>query len=122
LDTCKGKFKLFSELPVYGGFYFTDQFEYDAEGAKKSFVPENKPRLEKLRDAYAKPGAFNSATLEATLKAVAGDLGVKAGVLVHPVRLACTGKASGPSLYHLMEVLGKTKTLARIDRGIAQMG
>jgi len=119
LDTCKGKFKLFSELPAYGGFYFTDQFEYDAEGAKKSFIPENKPRLEKLRDAYSKPGAFDAATLETTLKAVAGELGVKAGVLVHPVRLACTGKSSGPSLYHLMEVLGKAKTLARIECALA---
>jgi glutamyl-tRNA synthetase len=122
LDTCKGKFKLFSELPAYGGFYFTDQFEYDAEGAKKSFISENKQRLEKLRDAYAKPGAFDAATLETTLKAVAGELGVKAGVLVHPVRFACTGKSSGPSLYHLMEVLGKAKTMARIERGLAQIG
>ena len=47
LDTCKGKFKLFSELPGYAGFYFTDKIEYDAEAAKKDFVPENKPRLGK---------------------------------------------------------------------------
>jgi hypothetical protein len=40
---------------------------------------------------------------------------MKAGVLVHPVRLACTGTPSGPSLYHLMEVLRKDKTLA-LDR------
>ena len=53
LDTCKGKFKTFSELPAYAGFYFTDEIEYDAEAAKKDFVPENKPRLEKLRDAFA---------------------------------------------------------------------
>ena len=119
LDTCKGKFKLFSELPAYGGFYFTDQFEYDAEGAKKSFVPENRLRLEKLRDAYTKPGTFDAANLEMTLKAVAGESGVKAGVLVHPVRLACTGKTSGPSLYHLMEVLGKAKTLERIERSLS---
>lgn len=122
LDTCKGKFKLFSELPTYGGFYFKDQFDYDPEGVKKCFTGENKPRLEKLRDAYAKPGAFDAPSLEATLKAVAGELGVKAGVLVHPVRLACTGATSGPSLYHLMEVLGKAKTLARIESGLARMG
>ncbi|MEP6664008.1 MAG: hypothetical protein ABJC04_10120, partial [Verrucomicrobiota bacterium] len=32
-----------------------------------------------------------------------------------PVRLACTGNTSGPSLYHLLEVLGKEKALARIE-------
>jgi hypothetical protein len=44
---------------------------------------------------------------------------VKAGVLVHPCRLAVTGKTSGPSLYHLLEVLGKEKVMARIERALA---
>jgi glutamyl-tRNA synthetase len=122
LDTCKGKIKTFVELPAYGGFYFRDEITYDAEAAKKSFVPENRPRLEKLRDAFAKLDSFTAATLEAALKATAAELGVKVGVLVHPVRLACTGNTSGPSLYHLLEVLGKEKTLARIERALAVFG
>jgi glutamyl-tRNA synthetase len=122
LDTCKGKIKTFSELPAYGGFYFRDEITYDPEAAKKSFVPENKPRLSKLRDAFAKADPFNAATLEAALKGVAAELGVKAGVLVHPVRLAVTGNPSGPSLYHLLEVIGKERALARIERGLAHFG
>jgi glutamyl-tRNA synthetase len=122
LDTCKGKIKTFSELPAYGGFYFKTEVSYDPEAAKKSFVPENKPRLEKLREAFARSEPFNAATLEATLKAVATELGVKAGVLVHPVRLACTGNSSGPSLYHLLEVLGKEKVLGRIDSALLGAG
>jgi glutamyl-tRNA synthetase len=39
---------------------------------------------------------------------------------VHPLRLACTGRTVGPSLYHLMEVLGSERVLQRIDRFIAQ--
>jgi glutamyl-tRNA synthetase len=119
LDTCKGKIKTFSELPAYGGFYFRDSVEYDPEAAKKSFVPENKPRLEKLRDAFAKLENFDAASIEAALKATATELGVKAGLLVHPVRLACTGNSSGPSLYHLLEVIGKEKALVRIERALA---
>lgn len=122
LDTCKGKIKTFSELPAYGGFYFKDELEYDVEAAKKSFVPENKPRLEKLRDSFAQIEPFIAASLEADLKATATELGVKVGVLVHPVRLACTGNPHGPSLYHLLEVMGKTKTLARIEKGLAMIG
>jgi len=122
LDTCKGKIKTFGELPAYGGFYFRDDISYDPEAAKKSFVPENKPRLEKLRDAFAKADPFNAATLEATLKATATELGVKAGVLVHPVRLACTGNPSGPSLYHLLEVIGKERATGRIERALSEDG
>ncbi len=119
LDTCKGKIKTFSELPAYAGFYFKDDFNYDAEAAKKAFVPENKPRVEKLRDAFAKADPFNAAAVEAALKTTAAELGVKVGVLVHPVRLACTGNPHGPSLYHLLEVFGKAKTLARIEKALA---
>jgi len=122
LDTCKGKIKTFSELPSYGGFYFKDEVTYDPEAAKKSFVPENRPRLEKLRDAFAKAEPFNAATLEAALKATAAELGVKVGVLVHPVRLAVTGNPSGPSLYHLLEVIGKEKVMARIAKALTNEG
>jgi glutamyl-tRNA synthetase len=122
LDTCKGKIKTFSELPGYAGFYFKDDLVYEPEAAQKSFVPENKPRLEKLRDAYAKLTSFDAATLETTLKTTATELGVKAGVLIHPARLAATGNPNGPSLYHLLEVLGKEKTLARIEKSLTQIG
>jgi glutamyl-tRNA synthetase len=122
LDTCKGKFKTFGELPAYAGFYFTDTFEYDAEAAKKGLVPENKPRLEKLRDAFAKLSPFDAASIEATLKATAAELGVKVGALIHPTRLAATGQPHGPSLYHLLEVLGKEKSLARIERALEVIG
>jgi glutamyl-tRNA synthetase len=121
LDTCKGKLKTFSELPAYGGFYFKDDLVYDAEAAKKSFVPENKPRVEKLRDAFAKLDKFDAASIEAALKGTAAELGVKVGVLVHPVRLACTGNPNGPSLYHLLEVLGREKTLARIGKALGSL-
>lgn len=121
LDTCKGKFKVFSELPAYAGFYFKEDIEYNAEAAAKDFVPENKPRLEKLRDALAKLPSFDAASVESALKGVAAELGVKAGVLVHPTRLACTGAPSGPSLYHLMEIIGKARTLERLDRAVSRI-
>jgi nondiscriminating glutamyl-tRNA synthetase len=122
LDTCKGKIKVFSELPTYAGFYFKDDIEYNAEAAAKDFVPENKPRLEKLRDALAKLPTFDAASVESTLKGVAAELAVKVGVLVHPTRLACTGTPSGPSLYHLMEIIGKERTLERLNRALARIG
>lgn len=122
LDTCKGKVKLFSELKDYGGFYFSDEIQYDPEAAKKDFVPETKPRITRLRAAFAQLETFKADELEKTLKATAAELGLKAGPLVHPTRIACTGKPAGPSLYHLLEILGKDRVLARLDRALALMG
>ena len=119
LDTCKGKFKLFGELHAYAGFYFRDEIIYNADDAKKIFIPENKPRLEKLRDAFAALNTFDAASIELALKETAKQLGGKPGVLIHLCRLGATGNPNGPSLYHLLEVLGKEKSIARIERALA---
>jgi glutamyl-tRNA synthetase len=119
LQTCKGKINTFDELPGYCGFYFTDHFEYNPEGVAKHFRAENKPRLKAVRDALSARERFDATEIEATFKATAAKLGVKIGALVHPTRLAVTGSNFGPSLYHLLEVLGKGKVLARIDRALS---
>ncbi|MEO6872732.1 MAG: glutamate--tRNA ligase, partial [Chthoniobacterales bacterium] len=119
LDTCKGKFRLFSELPAYGGFYFRDEISYQPEGVAKHFTAENRPRLQALRDAFAEVEMFDATSLETVLKATAAQLGLKARDLVHPTRLAVTGSNAGPSLYHLLEILGKAKVLARIDAALS---
>jgi glutamyl-tRNA synthetase len=119
LQTCKGKINTFDELPAYCGFYFTDDFDYDPQSAAKHFISENKPRLEAVRDAFSSLEKFDAAEIEAGLRSAAAKLGVKLGAIVHPTRLAATGSNVGPSLYHLLEVLGKEKVLARIDRALA---
>jgi glutamyl-tRNA synthetase len=119
LETCKGKFKIFSELPAYAGFYFIDDFAYTAEGVAKHFVPETRPNLLAVRQTFAALEKFDAASLETALKATAAQLGVKVGILVHPTRLAVTGSNAGPSLYHLLEILGKEKILVRLDRALA---
>ena len=121
LDTCVGKFRTLAELPPYAEFYFRDDFVFNPEGVAKHFTPENKPRLAAVRAAFASADPFDAATLETTLKATATELALKVGALVHPTRLAVTGSNAGPSLYHLLEVLGKEKVLVRIDRGVARL-
>jgi glutamyl-tRNA synthetase len=121
LDTCKGKFRIFSELPAYGGFYFTDEIAYQAEGVAKHFIPENKPRLVALRSAFEALEIFDAASVETALKTTARQLGLKVAALVHPARLAVTGSNAGPSLYHLLEILGRRKVLARLDAALADI-
>jgi glutamyl-tRNA synthetase len=119
IQTCKGKINTFDEVPAYAGFYFIEDVVYNPEGVAKHFTAENKPRLEAVRGAFAALDPFDAAEIEKKLKETAVKLGQKVGALVHPTRLAVTGSNAGPSLYHLLEVLGKEKVLARIDRALA---
>jgi glutamyl-tRNA synthetase len=115
--TCKEKIKQFTELPPYAGFYFKDEIELDA-AAKAEFTPEAKTRVAALLNAYRGVTDFNANTLQETLKATAKTLGVKPGLLVHPLRMAVTGSTVGPSLYHLLEIVGREKTLRRLEKAL----
>jgi glutamyl-tRNA synthetase len=121
LQTCKGKINTFDELPAYCGFYFTDDFNYDPQSVAKHFIPENKPRLKAVGDSLSALEKFDAAEIESALRSTAAKLGIKLGAIVHPTRLAMTGSNVGPSLYHLLEVLGKEKVLARIDRALSTL-
>lgn len=116
LATCLGKLKSFGDLAAYGGFYFTDTVKIDPAIVAQDFTPECKTRLATLRGVYAGLKEFNAAALETALRATAEEtLKIKRGLLIHPLRLACTGSTTGPSLYHLLEVLGKESVLKRLD-------
>lgn len=119
MGTVKEKVKQFDEVPVFGAFYFRDTVEVE-EISRKDLTAENARILTALKPALAASESFKAEALNAVLKKVAADLGIKIGLVVHPTRLACTGSVVGPSLYHLMEVLGKKRVLKRIDDFTAQ--
>ena len=72
--------------------------------------------LAAVRSAYAALADFSAATTERTLRELAAARGAGFGDWVHPVRVAVSGAAIGPSLFHLLEVLGQARTLQRLDR------
>ena len=47
---------------------------------------------------------------------------MKARLNINPCRLAVTGKTFGPSLYHLLQVLGKERVMARIEKALISFG
>jgi len=122
LETARDKGRLFKDLAGFVDFYFKadDAIAYEPEAAAKALGTTQREQLAKLLAAYEGIPAdtFNAAALEAALKATATAAGIKAGALTQPARVACTGRLVGPSLYHLMEVLGRDRTLARFRRAL----
>jgi len=118
LAIVKEKVKVGRELPEWMSYFFQDDFAYDPAAAKKVFTPEGLANLGKLRERLTKIDApeFQAAKLEEEFKSLAAATGQKVGALVHPARLAVSGRPVGPSLYHLLEVLGKPRVLSRLDR------
>jgi glutamyl-tRNA synthetase len=119
LAIVKPKIKMLKDLPEWVAFFFTETFPYDEAAVAKSLTGTSAAdRLKALSESYASLTEWNAATLEATLKETAVKLGNKTGELVHPARVAASGRSVGPGLYEMLEILGKERTLARFERGI----
>ena len=65
---------------------------------------------------------FKHDPLDQALRAAAQELGIKAGQMFQPIRVAVCGRKNAPPLFETLEVLGKTKTLARIEQAISKVG
>jgi glutamyl-tRNA synthetase len=123
LAIVKEKIKLLSDVPEWTRYFFTEQYKFDPAAVEKVFgKPEAAKRLIALRDEFAKTENWTVEKIESTLKRLAQKVGCKTGDLVHPARVAVSGRSIGPSLYHMLEVMGKNRVLARFDRVIAQLG
>jgi glutamyl-tRNA synthetase len=122
LAIVKEKIKLGRELPEWMGHFFNEDFPYDEAAVKKVFTADGLANLAKLREQLVKldDKSFTAAGLEAEFKSLAAVTGQKVGALIHPARLAVSGSPVGPSLYHLLEVLGQPRVLSRFDRATKQ--
>jgi glutamyl-tRNA synthetase len=124
LAIVKEKIKLGRELPEWMGYFFREDFEFEPAAMKKVFTPEGMANIGKLRERLGQVDSahFTAAELETEFKTLAAASGQKVGALIHPARLAVSGRPVGPSLYHLLEVLGKDRVLVRLERAERQFG
>jgi glutamyl-tRNA synthetase len=96
--------------------YFQD-VTYDPEASAKFLKDPDLPaHLEALRDRYAALPGFDKDSLDAALRALAEERGIKAGVLIHPTRMALSAAAQGPPLFDLVEAMGRDASLRHLDR------
>ena len=123
LSIVKEKIKLFRDVPEWTAYFFTEDYSFDPAAVEKVFAkPEAATRLAALRDEFAELQNWEAPALESALKNLAEKLGCKTGDLVHPARVAVSGRSVGPSLYHMLEVMGKERVLNRFERTQTQLG
>ena len=103
--------------------FFTDDDElpYDEKALEKRLrkPAEAAGLLAGFRDRLADAEPFDAASLEALLRAYVEERGVKLGQVIHALRVAVTGKAVGFGMFEILEILGRERCLARIDRALA---
>ena len=103
-------------------YFFGDPTSYDEAGVAKRWKPESARLVRDYADRLAEAPAYDAASTEALLRALAESEGVGAGQLIHPVRLAVTGVTAGAGLFETLEVLGRDTVVRRLRRAAETLG
>ena len=117
VDLYKSRADTIEDLCRQAQGLFTEEIPYDQEAVEKRLKqPEVAGRLNRFSDRLEKLPAWDSGAIEAACRALAEELKVKAADLIHPARVAVTGRSVGPSLFHVLEVASKERVLSRLRR------
>ena len=94
--------------------FLTDVIERDpAAVAKHLSAPDLSAHLDAWRDRLSHVSPFDPPTLEAELRALADQRGIKAGALIHATRVLVTGQAVSPGIFDVLAVVGRERVLRR---------
>jgi glutamyl-tRNA synthetase len=117
------RIKLLRDALTAADFFFVDQLPpYDPA----ELIPQKGDAgmalkvLTRAREALAKV-EFKHDPLDQALRAAAQELGVKAGQMFQPIRVAVCGRKNAPPLFETLEVLGRETTLARIEQATGRL-
>ncbi|HEY3993390.1 MAG TPA: glutamate--tRNA ligase [Ktedonobacteraceae bacterium] len=103
-------------------FFYTEDWEYEMPLAQKGMDAERtKNALEQTLKLLLQSTVWEHAALEEQIRALMGALALKPAQLLGAVRVAVSGRKATPPLFQMIEVLGRERTLARIERALASL-
>ena len=110
----KDRIVTLSEAPALTGFFYRDPDEYEPKGVKH-FQKEEFPAVaELLLERLGSVEDWTLENVESAVRSVAETLELKPAQVIHPARMAVTGRTWGPGLFEILHLVGKTAVLRRI--------
>ncbi|NLA26985.1 MAG: glutamate--tRNA ligase, partial [Firmicutes bacterium] len=117
VDTVRDRVKTLVDLADASSYFYRDEFNYDPKGVEKHFRKEGSAGL--LRKAAAlmqNIDPFDMESIENSFRNLSKELAISTGRLIHPTRLALSGRTIGPGLFDIIVLLGREKTVARLEK------
>ncbi len=106
------------ELADISAFYFREQIEIDPNAAKKWLKESHREMLAELRQRLSQLTSFEEEPLKELFETMMQERDCKMLKLAQPVRVAMTGTTVSPGIYEVLAILGKERSLARIDAAL----
>jgi glutamyl-tRNA synthetase len=116
LSLIKVRSRTLVELASMAKPFLIEEVTYDEEAVKKYLTEPARKNLSLMYERFQSISDFTTSNLEQALRKLAEELKVKAAELVHPCRVALTGKSVGPPLFETIELVGKEWALKRLEK------
>jgi len=123
LEVYREKLKVMSELPTLTKFVLADEVEYVEKDVKDILLKGD--GLERLRETYgvlSGLGSWDQETIQTALEKLSTDAQVGFGKIAQPIRVALTGTKVSPGIGETLELLGREKSLRRMEQALAKFG
>jgi glutamyl-tRNA synthetase len=119
LGQIRPRARTFREAAESLDWLFSSEVRFDDKAKAKFLGGDKGEPLRRLRELVADVDPFEASAIEATVKGWVEREGLKLGAVAQPARVALTGRTVSPGIFEVMELLGKDKTLERLEAGAA---
>jgi nondiscriminating glutamyl-tRNA synthetase len=114
----QARLTVLSDFVARADFFFIDDFPIDPKAQEKFLSRDFSKEFSLFLQRLDKLSNFEVAQIEESFRQMANELGVEAKELIHPIRVALTGKTVGPGLFEVIYFLGKARTCQRLEKWI----
>jgi len=117
------RLKTLGEAAHVVSFFYTDDLNYETRLLiqKGMDAPRTHAALERARNVLERIEQWEHSVIEPSMRELAMELGLKPGQMFGSIRVAISGRTATPPLFEMMEVLGRKKTMKRIEEAIGRL-
>lgn len=107
-----------NDFPEWADFFFMEELKIDPAAAEKHLNKDLSREFKLLLERLRALKNFDIISIEESFRSLVAELGIEAKVLIHPLRVALTGKTVGPGLFEAMYYLGLERISKRLGKFI----
>jgi len=123
IDVLKSRCRSMNDLVDQAVPFMTDSLEIDDNAVEKHWLKDRdgvRTRLQELARRL-ETSSWDEAALETVIRGFAEESGLGLGKVIHPVRVAITGRTASPGIFEVLRLMGKDRVIDRLNSAVARL-
>lgn len=123
IDLLKSRCRNMNDLVDQAMPFVTDNLEIDEDAVEKHWLKDPEGVGARLRELARRLEAspWDETAIEAVIRGYAEELGMGAGKVIHPIRVAITGRTASPGIFHVLRLMGKDQVVERLSSAVTRL-